>query len=40
MSERTLIAIATDGKGKMWGGHFGMAPVFILYLLILPCKLM
>jgi len=31
MSKRTLIALATDGKGKMWGGHFGMAPVFILY---------
>ena len=29
--QRTLIAIATDGKGRLWGGHFGMAPVYHLY---------
>ena len=29
--QRTLIAIAIDGKGRLWGGHFGMAPVYYLY---------
>jgi len=29
--KRTLIAIAIDDKGALWGGHFGMAPVFLLY---------
>jgi len=29
--QRTLIAIATDGKGRLWGGHFGIAPVYLLY---------
>jgi len=30
-SQRTLIAIATDGDDHLWSGHFGMAPVFLLY---------
>jgi len=30
-TQRTLIALATDGKGRLWGGHFGMAPVYLLY---------
>ncbi len=29
--QRTLIAIASDGKGRLWGGHFGIAPVYLLY---------
>ena len=29
--QRTLIAIATDGKGRLWSGHFGIAPTFLLY---------
>ncbi|HEY79619.1 MAG TPA: hypothetical protein G4O05_00880 [Caldilineae bacterium] len=28
---RTLIAIAVNGQGALWGGHFGMAPAFQLY---------
>ena len=31
--ERTLIAMATDGQDRMWGGHFGIAPVYYLYTL-------
>ncbi len=30
-TQRTLIAIAVDAKGALWGGHFGMAPYFQLY---------
>jgi predicted Fe-Mo cluster-binding NifX family protein len=30
-SSRTLIAIAVDDRGALWGGHFGMAPAFRLY---------
>ncbi len=29
--QRSLIAIAVDDKDTLWGGHFGMAPLFILY---------
>ena len=30
-TQRTLIAIATDGKGNLWGGHFGIAPIYLLF---------
>jgi predicted Fe-Mo cluster-binding NifX family protein len=29
--QRLFIAIATDGNGNLWGGHFGIAPVYQLY---------
>jgi hypothetical protein len=31
VTQRTLIAIATDGKGRLWSGHFGIAPLYLLY---------
>ena len=30
-TERINIAIATDAKGRLWGGHFGTAPIFQIY---------
>jgi len=30
-TNRTRIAIAVDDKEHLWGGHFGMAPIFLLY---------
>ncbi|GBD87053.1 dinitrogenase iron-molybdenum cofactor [bacterium BMS3Abin03] len=29
--ERRLIAIGTKQNGKLWGGHFGMAPFYDIY---------
>lgn len=31
MNERKLIAIGVDRDGRMWGGHFGIAPQYYLY---------
>jgi len=30
-TQRTRIAIATDAKGGLWGGHFGMAPIYLIF---------
>jgi len=29
--QKNFIAIAVKGNGEMWGGHFGMAPFFLIY---------
>jgi len=31
VTKRTLIAIATDGNGRLWSGHFGIAPLYLIY---------
>ncbi len=28
---RPYIAVAVDEEGKVWGGHFGMAPTYFVY---------
>jgi predicted Fe-Mo cluster-binding NifX family protein len=30
-TERINIAIATDAKGRLWGGHFGTTPAIQIY---------
>jgi len=30
-TQRTHIAIATDEKDGLWGGHFGMAPLYLIF---------
>ena len=28
---RPYVAVAVDENGRMWGGHFGIAPVYAIY---------